>query len=131
EALGYFMERALAEGALDVYMSPVQMKKNRPGVEVTLLAETRDFERMARLVFRETTTIGLRYREAARRVLDRETVTVETPIGPIRVKVARLAGEIVNIAPEYDDCREAALRTGVSLREVQALATAAYTGRNE
>ncbi len=129
EALGFFVERALAEGALDVYLTSVQMKKNRPGVEVTLLAERHDLERMVRLVFRETTTIGLRHREVARRVLDRERIVVETPVGPIRVKVARLAGEIVNAAPEYDDCREAALRTGLALREVQALAVAAYAGR--
>jgi pyridinium-3,5-bisthiocarboxylic acid mononucleotide nickel chelatase len=129
EALGHFVDRALAEGALDVYLTPVHMKKNRPGVEVTLLAETVDLERMVRLMFRETTTIGLRHREAERRVLDRERVTVETPVGPIRVKVARLDGEVVNAAPEYEDCRSAAERTGVPLRQVQALAAAAYAGR--
>jgi uncharacterized protein (DUF111 family) len=128
EALGYFTERALAEGALDVYLTPVQMKKNRPGVEITLLADPRDLERMARLVFRETTTIGLRHREVARRVLGRETVTVETRVGPIRVKVARLGDEVVNAAPEYDDCREAALRTGLALRDVQALAMVEFAG---
>ena len=129
EALGYFAERALAEGALDVYFTPVQMKKNRPGVEVTLLAEPGDLERMIRLVFRETTTIGLRHREAARRVLDREHVTVETPVGPIRIKVARLDGEVVTAAPEYEDCRAAAEASGLPLREVQALAAAAWAGR--
>jgi uncharacterized protein (TIGR00299 family) protein len=126
EALGFFVERALDEGALDVYLTPAQMKKNRPGVELTLLAEAGDLERMVRLVFRETTTIGLRHRLAERRVLDRERVSVQTPVGPIRVKVARLGGEVVNAAPEYDDCREAALRSGLPLREVQALASAAY-----
>lgn len=129
EALGHFTERALAEGALDVYLTPVQMKKNRPGVEVTLLAETADLERMVRLVFRETTTIGLRHREASRRVLDRETFTVETPVGPIRVKVARLDGEVVNAAPEFEDCRSAAERTGIPLRQIQAFAAAAFAGR--
>lgn len=126
EALGYFAERALAEGALDVTFAAVQMKKGRPGTAITLLAEPHDFERLSRLVFRETTTIGFRYRESARRVLARETVTVETVVGPVRVKLARLDGEVVNAAPEYDDCREAALRTGIPIREVQALAEAAY-----
>jgi len=126
EALGFFVERALAEGALDVYYTPIQMKKNRPGVALTLLAERGDLDRMVRLVFRETTTIGVRYREVARRILDRESVTVETSVGPIRIKVARLDGEIVNAAPEYDDCRDAALRSGAALREVQALAISAF-----
>jgi uncharacterized protein (TIGR00299 family) protein len=126
EALGFFVERALAEGALDVYYTSVQMKKNRPGVALTLLAETNDLDRMVRLVFRETTTIGVRHREVARRVLDRESMSVETSVGPIRIKVARLDGEIVNAAPEYEDCREAALRSGAALREVQALAISAF-----
>jgi uncharacterized protein (TIGR00299 family) protein len=128
EALGHFVERALGEGALDVYLTPAQMKKNRPGVEITLLARPEDLDRMSRLVFRETTTIGLRHREVARRVLDRETATVETEYGPIRVKVARLAGEVVNAAPEFEDCRAAAERAGVALREVQAAAAARYRG---
>jgi uncharacterized protein (TIGR00299 family) protein len=126
EALGYFVERALGEGALDVYLTPAQMKKSRPGVLLTVLAEPSDLDRLVRLTFRETSTIGLRYREVARRVLDRESVTVATRVGPIRVKIARLDGEVINAAPEYDDCREAALRTGLALREVQALASEAY-----
>lgn len=129
EALGYFAERALAEGALDVTFTPVQMKKSRPGVALTLLADPTDFDRLARLVFCETTTLGFRYRESARRVLRRETVVVETAVGPIRVKVGRLDNEIVTVAPEYDDCREAALRTGRPFRDVQALAEAAFDGR--
>lgn len=126
EALGHFSERALAAGALDVYFTPVQMKKNRPGVEITLLAEPHDLDRLARLVFRETTTIGLRQREVARRVLDREIVTVETEFGPVRIKIARLDGEVVNAAPEYEDCRAAAERAGAPLAAVQAAASAAY-----
>jgi pyridinium-3,5-bisthiocarboxylic acid mononucleotide nickel chelatase len=126
EALGFFVERALAEGALDVYYTSIQMKKNRPGVALTLLAEPRDIERMLRLVFRETTTIGVRHRWVARCVLEREIMTVDTSVGQIRIKVARFEGEIVNAAPEYEDCREAALRSGAALREVQALAISAF-----
>lgn len=131
EAIGFFVEKALAEGALDVYVTPIQMKKNRPGVELTLLIEPVDLERFTRLVFRETTTIGLRHRETARRVLDRQRITVETAVGPIHVKVARLDGDVVNASPEFDDCREAALRTGVPVREILAMAASAYAGRNE
>jgi uncharacterized protein (DUF111 family) len=130
EALGYFMEKALADGAIDVYVTPVQMKKNRPGVALTVLVEPVDLDRISRLVFRETTTIGLRHREVSRRVLDRVLVQVETSVGPIHVKVASLDGEVVNAAPEYDDCHEAALRTGLPLRAIQAMAAAAYAGRN-
>jgi pyridinium-3,5-bisthiocarboxylic acid mononucleotide nickel chelatase len=126
EALGFFVERALAEGALDVYYTSIQMKKNRPGVALTLLAEPRDIERMLRLVFRETTTIGVRHRWVARCVLERDTITVDTSVGSIRIKVARFEGEIVNAAPEYEDCREAALRSGAALREVQVLALSAF-----
>lgn len=131
ETIGYFIEKALAGGALDVYVTPVLMKKNRPGCALTLLVEPVDLDRISRLVFRETTTIGLRHREVLRRVLDRERVLVETTAGPIHMKVARLDGEIVNAAPEYDDCHEAAIRTGLPLREIQAMATAAFAGRNE
>ena len=131
EAVGHFIERAMAEGALDVYVAPVHMKKNRPGVALTVLAEPGDLDRLSRLVFRETTTIGLRHREVSRRVLDRQLVVVETAVGPIHVKVARLDGDVVNAAPEYEDCHEAAVRTGHSLQAIQAMAAAAYAGRDE
>lgn len=126
EALGYFVERAMAEGALDVAVAPVTMKKSRPGAALTLLVEPRDLDRMCRLVFCETTTIGLRHHEVSRRVLDRSHVVVATAAGPIRMKIARLDGAVVNAAPEFEDCREAASRTGVPMRQVQAMALAAY-----
>ena len=131
EAIGYFVDKALSDGALDVYVTPVLMKKSRPGFALTVIAEPVDLDRMSRLVFRETTTIGLRHREVSRRVLDRQRVLVETQAGPIHVKVARLGGDVVNAAPEYDDCHEAAVRTGLPLREIQAMATAAFAGRKE
>lgn len=131
EVIGYVIEAALAEGALDAYATPAQMKKNRLGVTLTLLVGRHELDRFSRLVFRETTTIGLRHREVSRRVLDRQRVLVETSVGPIHMKVARLDGDVVNAAPEYDDCSEAAVRTGVPLKTVQALAVAAFAGRIE
>lgn len=129
EALGFFIERALAGGALDVYAVPAMMKKNRPGVAVTLICDERDLERMTKLVFSETTTLGLRHRLSERRVLERESVTVETRVGPIRVKLGRAGGEVLSASPEFEDCREAALRSGIPLKEVQAMAIAAYRAK--
>ena len=105
---GYLVERALAAGALDVTCSSIQMKKNRPGLEVSILCPPERSEALAQLLFDETTTIGLRIYEARRKVLDRELVTVETRYGAVRVKVARRDGRVVNVAPEYEDCRRIA-----------------------
>ncbi len=129
ESLAYFAERALAEGALDVTLTPTVMKKGRPGVNLRVLARVGDRERLARLVLRETSTIGLRWSEVNRMVLDRESVSVTTPVGEIRVKVARLDGEVVNVAPEFEDCRQAALACAQPLAEVQRMALDAYERR--
>ncbi len=123
---GYFVERAMAAGALDVYAAPVQMKKNRPGTLLTVLAEPAAAERLIELIFRETTTIGARFYEARRRALERELVAVATPLGPIRVKVARVNGRVENVAPEYDDCRRIAEERGVPLKQVLAEAIFYY-----
>jgi pyridinium-3,5-bisthiocarboxylic acid mononucleotide nickel chelatase len=121
QVFGHLMERALAAGALDIFYTPVQMKKNRPGVLVTLLCAVPDRERMIDLIFRETTTLGVRHREEQRTVLSREHVTVATEFGPVRIKVARDGqGQVVNYAPEFEDCREAAEKHRVAVREVQA-----------
>lgn len=122
----YFVERALAAGALDVMCSSVQMKKGRPGLLVTLLAEPEKVETLAQLLFAETTTIGVRIHEARRKVLEREHVEVETPYGTVRVKVAKRHGEVLNAAPEYDDCRRVAAEKGVPLKEVLLAAQLAY-----
>jgi uncharacterized protein (TIGR00299 family) protein len=128
QVFGNLMDEALAAGALDLFYTAVQMKKNRPGVLLTLLCAPEDREKMAALIFRETTTLGLRYREEQRVILGREHVTVETPYGPIRIKVARNdAGELVNYAPEFEDCRAAAAKSGVAVRQVQNEALAAYS----
>jgi uncharacterized protein (TIGR00299 family) protein len=121
---GYFAERALAAGALDVFSTPVQMKKNRPGLLVTLLSKPADASRLIALLFAETTTIGVRTYEVHRRTLERETVPVKTPFGEIRMKVSRLNGSVLNAAPEYEDCQRIAAQTGVPLKKV--LASAAF-----
>ncbi len=117
---GYFVEQAFEAGALDVFSAPVQMKKNRPGQLLTILCEPAETERLVELVFRETTTIGVRISEARKRALEREVVPVATPLGEIRMKVSRLNGDILNAAPEYDDCRRIAAERGVPLKQVLA-----------
>jgi uncharacterized protein (TIGR00299 family) protein len=115
---GYFAERALEAGAMDVFSIPVQMKKNRPGQLVTVLCRPADLEKFSELLFRETTTLGVRQSSVKRRTLQREIVGVETSLGTIRLKVARLNGHVLNAAPEYEDCRKAAAERGVPLKEV-------------
>ena len=117
---GYFMEQALAAGALDVFYTPVQMKKNRPGVLLTVICPSERVEALSEMVFQQTTTIGLRIYEAQRRVLAREFVSVETPHGSVRMKVARLNGRVLNAAPEYDDCQRLAREKSVPLKQVLA-----------
>jgi len=127
QVFGYLMEKALAAGALDIFYTPVQMKKNRPGVLLTLLCNPTDRERMCDLIFRETTTLGVRYRNEQREILTREFVTVETEYGPIRIKVSRARdGRVMNASPEFEDCRVAAEKNGVGLRDAQTAALKAY-----
>jgi uncharacterized protein (DUF111 family) len=102
------------------------MKKNRPGTLVTVLAPPARREAIADLLFRETTTIGVRWQEMSRERLDRETVAVTTPLGDVRIKVARRAGRVVNAQPEFEDCVRIAQAQGVPIKEVQALALQAY-----
>ncbi len=123
---GYLADQAFAAGALDVYSTPVQMKKNRPGVLLTILCESAAADRLVDLLFRETTTLGVRTYEARRRVLDRETVTVDTSLGSVRMKLARLNGSVLNAAPEYEDCRRIAAERGVPLKQVLAEAALAF-----
>jgi uncharacterized protein (TIGR00299 family) protein len=115
---GYFVDRALAAGALDVFAAPVLMKKNRPGQLLTVLCEPSAADQLVDLIFRETTTIGVRSYTTRRRTLERECVPVETCLGTIRVKVSRRNGTILNAAPEYDDCQRIALERNVPLKRV-------------
>jgi uncharacterized protein (TIGR00299 family) protein len=126
QLFGVVMDRLLAEGALDVFYTPVQMKKNRPGTLLTVIAPVAARERLSAVIFRETTTLGVRYRESEREVLDRETVVVDTPAGPIPIKVARRDGQLLNAAPEFDHCVRAATASGRPVKEVQALAVRAF-----
>jgi pyridinium-3,5-bisthiocarboxylic acid mononucleotide nickel chelatase len=126
QLFGYVMDQALAQGALDVFATPVQMKKNRPGMLLTLLCKPGDSEKLTRLVFSETTTLGVRVRQEKRATLARRTVEVKTPWGAVRVKVANLNGVVANYAPEYDDCRRVAAENGIPLKRVMQEAMSAY-----
>ena len=126
QVLGHLMEQAFTSGALDCYFTNVQMKKGRPGVLVSILCLPREREAMMSLLFEETPTLGVRSYEVRRRALERESVTVETEFGRIAVKVGRTSGRVLSATPEYEECREAALRAGVALRVVQDAARAAY-----
>ncbi len=128
---GYVLDRALAAGALDVTCSSAQMKKNRPGLTITIICEPRKSEELSQLLFEQTTTIGVRIYEARRKVLEREQVPVETPYGRVQVKVARRAGTVVNAAPEFEDCQRLALEKSVPLKQVIAAAEAAYLQKGE
>ncbi|HXW17825.1 MAG TPA: nickel pincer cofactor biosynthesis protein LarC [Candidatus Acidoferrales bacterium] len=123
---GYFAERALAAGALEVFSTPVQMKKNRPGLLVTLLCDPAALNRLIDLIFSETTTIGIRTHEVRRRTLEREIETVQTPLGEVHMKVSRLNGRMLNAAPEYEDCRRIAAEKGVPLKQVMKVANFHY-----
>jgi pyridinium-3,5-bisthiocarboxylic acid mononucleotide nickel chelatase len=129
QILGHVMDRALTSGALDCYFTPIQMKKNRPGVLLSVLCERENRERFMEMLFAETTTLGVRSYEVERRALQRSVVRVETQYGPIDVKVAQLNGHIVKDMPEFEQCRAAALKAGVPLRAVEDAARASFAKR--
>lgn len=127
QIFGHLMEQVLAAGALDIFYTSVQMKKNRPGVLLTLLCAVSDREKFIDLIFRATTTLGVRHRDEKRVILRREFVTVETKFGAIKIKVARnQIGEVMNVSPEFEDCRAAAISHQVAVREVQLAAINSY-----
>jgi uncharacterized protein (TIGR00299 family) protein len=125
QILGHVMERVLDLGALDCFFTPVQMKKNRPGVLLSVLCSADEKEAVLRLLFTETTTLGVRSYEVSRRALRRSVVRVETQYGPIDVKVAHLDEQVVNEMPEFEQCREAAATAGVPLKLVEDAARVA------
>jgi uncharacterized protein (DUF111 family) len=125
EELGFAMERWMDAGALDVFFTGVQMKKNRPGTLITLLCRPEDEKTFTERLLRDTTTLGIRVSTSERRLLNRKIVPVETEFGPIRLKIAG-NGVFLKLHPEYEDCREAALKNHVPLREVQAAVIRAY-----
>ncbi len=126
QIFGALMDTLYAAGALEVFYSAVQMKKNRPGTLMTIVAGPEQRETMTEIVFRESTTIGVRYQELVRECLDREMVTVTTPIGPVRFKVARRHGRVLNAQPEFDDLAKLSHERGIPIKDVQALAHKAW-----
>ena len=120
ELLGWLMDRLLATGALDVSYSPMQMKKNRPATLVRVIARPDDAEKLAALIVRETPTLGVRLMPMQRLIAARRSETVESPLGPVAVKLKLLAGKVVLASPEYDDCRRIAAETGLPLGEIMA-----------
>jgi uncharacterized protein (TIGR00299 family) protein len=126
QILAHAMELALEHGALDAMAAPVTMKKGRLGTLLTVLCRPENEEELQRLLFRETTTLGIRRRQDERVILEREFVTVDTQYGKVRMKIASAAGEILNTMPEYEDCRRAAREHAVALRAVMEAAVAAY-----
>jgi uncharacterized protein (TIGR00299 family) protein len=131
QLFGSAMERLYAAGALEVFYVPVQMKKNRPGTLLTVVAPPHLGTDLADVIFRETTTIGLRHYEVERECLEREVVSVETPIGSVRFKLARRNGRVINAVPEFEDCAALARQHGRSVKEVQALATGVYAAAHQ
>jgi pyridinium-3,5-bisthiocarboxylic acid mononucleotide nickel chelatase len=126
QVFGYVMEKLLEAGALDVFGTPVQMKKNRPGTLLTVLAKPEHADDLEKIVFAETTTLGVRRRDDRRHVLAREWQTVSTRFGEIRIKVASMNGTVSSYAPEYDDCRRIAAEHRVPLKQVMQEAIQAY-----
>ena len=126
EMAGYAAERLLEAGALDVTLTPVYMKKNRPGFTLAVLAAPSDRSRLGSLMLAETSTLGIRESAARRRTLERSWTTVATRYGPVRVKAAGKAGQPSGFAPEYEDCRRLAREHGVPFQAVWAQANAEY-----
>ena len=129
QIFGPLMDTLYAAGALEVFYSSVQMKKNRPGTLMTIVARPDHREKLTAIVFRESTTIGVRYQEMSRDCLDREMVTVGTAVGPVRFKVASQNGQVVNAQPEFEDLAKLAAERGIPIKEVQALAQKAWLER--
>ncbi len=126
QLFGPLMDHLVEAGALDVFYAAVQMKKNRPGTLVTVVAPPARREAIAAVLFAHSTTIGVRYQEMQRDMLEREIRSIDTPLGPVRFKVATRAGRVLNAAPEFDDCAKIAAERGLPIKEVQAIATRAW-----
>jgi uncharacterized protein (TIGR00299 family) protein len=125
EILGHFVEKALAAGALDVFHTSIQMKKNRPGVLLSVLCAETDTDKFVELILRETSTFGVRCYAAARRKLQREFASVKTSFGNVTVKIGRLSGQVVQAAPEYESCKKLAERAKVPLKQIYEAANKA------
>jgi len=126
QLFGPLMDRLSDAGSLDVFYAAVQMKKNRPGTLVTVIAPPAKRDAIAAVLFTHTTTIGVRYQEMRRDTLDRTVVSIDTPFGSLRMKVASRDGRVLNAAAEFDDCVRIAAERGIAIKEVQAMATKAW-----
>jgi pyridinium-3,5-bisthiocarboxylic acid mononucleotide nickel chelatase len=131
QVIGYVMDRLLEEGALDAFVMPVQMKKNRPGALLTVLCKPADASKLTQLIFTETTTLGVRRREEVRQTLARRWENVTTEWGEVRIKIASMNGSVTNYAPEYEDCRRIAAEHHVPLKTVIQEATRQYLGKSD
>jgi len=129
EILGHFVERALAAGALDVFYTPIQMKKNRPGVLLTVLCSEPDSDKFSEMILRETSAFGVRRTVAERRKLRREFKSVKTAFGTVTVKIGTLDGRVVQASPEYESCRKVADRAKVPLRQIYDASTKAIKAK--
>ncbi len=127
QVYNYLQERLFEEGALDVFLTPVQMKKGRPGTLVTVLAEPSRVEILTTIIFEETSSLGIRTYRTQRRKLFREVKEVKTKYGKVKVKVSRTSEKIQHVSPEYEDCRKIAQRKNIPFREVYEEATTSYT----
>ena len=130
QVFGYVMDRLLEEAALDVFGTPVQMKKNRPGMLLTVLCKPEDTSKLTQLIFTETTTLGVRRREEMRQTLARRWEKVGTAWGEVRIKIASMDGTVTNYAPEYEDCRRIAAEHHVPLKAVMGEAVEAYLSKD-
>ena len=118
----YLIEKLLQAGALDVYLTPIMMKKSRPAHLLSIVTRVEDMDAIKRLVFKETTTLGIRSSKVTRSILKREIREVELPYGKVRVKVSGDKNSVINITPEYEDCKRIAMETGLPLKEIIDLA---------
>lgn len=126
QLFGPLMDRLFEAGALDVFYAPVQMKKNRPGTLVTVIAPPAEREAVTNVLFSDTTTIGVRYQEVRRERLEREVRTIDSPVGRIRFKIAIRDGRVLNASPEFEDCARIAAERQLAIKDVQAIATKAW-----
>ncbi len=118
EFYNYLMEKLFAAGAVDVFLTPVYMKKNRPGTLLSVTSNLADHQPLLDILFTESTTIGVRMYQVTRRKLVRSSHVLETKFGPVRIKAAKMGEKTVNIAPEFEDCRTIARKTGIPLKEI-------------
>ena len=131
QVLGHFMDQALQAGALDCWFTPIQMKKNRPATLVSILTKTAEEQKFLNLLYRETSTIGVRVQHVSRHALARENDRLATEFGEIGVKVASSGGEILNVQPEFEDLKAASASAGVPLLEVEAAAKRSLSATRE